>query len=69
MFASLAKMTSFSFIFISFKKIYTFIQQGCINLIKSGNLTKDLYTKILSSTNLFNIDDNNKCFLSSKLAY
>ncbi len=26
-------------------------------------------TKILSSTTVFNIDDNNQCFLSSKSAY
>jgi len=28
-----------------------------------------VYTEILSSTTVFNTDDNNKCFLSTKLSY
>ncbi len=77
------------------KEINTFIQQGCIKLIKSDS--KDLQyifflinavllnflfikeswkikyitfsTKIWSSTTVFNIDNNQKWFLSSKSVY
>ncbi len=73
-------------------KINTFIQQGCIKLIKSEskdfyNVTKDYISNKCCSFELsisqrileenvskyevtvFNIDDNQKCFLSSKSAY
>ncbi len=46
-----------------FKKTILF-QQGCITLIKSdSDATK------LSSTTVFNIDNNKKCFLSTKTAH
>jgi len=64
---------------------YYFIQQGCIKWIKSKdiyNVSVDLYssknpekkkitvsTKILTSTAVFNIDNNKKCVLSTKSAY
>ncbi len=66
------------------KEINTFIQQGHIDLIKSDskdiyNVTNDhqrilekcitVFTKILSSTIVFSINNNNKCFLSMKSAY
>jgi len=48
-----------------------FIQQGFITFIKSDS--KDIYHVLyvnvvlyMSSTTLFNIDNNHKCFLSSK---
>jgi len=63
----------------------TFIQQGCIKLIKSDRLCDKILLfqinpnfpfikqswnkvspKIFSSTTVFNIDNNKKCFLSSR---
>ncbi len=64
--------------------INTFTQQGCIKLMKSDtkdiyNVQKisisykccsfELSTIILSSLTVFIIDNNQKCFLSSKSAY
>ncbi len=56
-------------------QINTFIQQGCIKLTKSDSnnkMTKNVSMstqKIWSSTTIFNIGNNHKCFLSSKSAY
>ncbi len=66
------------------KQINTFIQQGCIKLIKrdskflfpikiecsSKNPEKKITVslKIVSSTTIFKIDHNNKCFLSTKIS-
>ncbi len=59
-----------------FKGINAFIEQGhCVKLIK--NYSTDIYnfrdfmvsTKIFQHFNIFNIDNNQKCFLSSKAAY
>ncbi len=60
----------------------TFIHQGCFKLTKSDSkyiyiVTENVHsfavsqsTKILSSTTVFSINNNNqKCFLSSKSAY
>ncbi len=60
--------------FFFFLEINTFIQQGCIKLIKSDitdiyNVTKDLYFKKMLFIKQHNFRNHKKYFLGSKSAY